>query len=45
MGAATGMCLTNCVALAIPVTSYLGRGLPGSRSLASLAREVLSSMA
>jgi branched-chain amino acid aminotransferase len=45
MGAATGACLTNSVALAIPVTSYLGRDLPGSRSLAALAREVLSSMA
>ena len=45
MAAATGACLTSSVALAIPVTSYLGRDLAGSRSLAARVREMLSSMA
>jgi branched-chain amino acid aminotransferase len=44
MGAAIGVCLTNSLALAIPVTSYLGRSLPGSVPLAALAREAVSSV-
>lgn len=44
MAAAVGVCLTNSVALAIPVTSYLGRALPGSARLAALAREAVSFM-
>jgi branched-chain amino acid aminotransferase len=45
MAEATGAFLTNSVALAVPITSYLGRELSGSISLAAAARELALSMA
>jgi branched-chain amino acid aminotransferase len=42
MAATIGVWVTNSIALARPVTSYLGRALPGSVAFAARAREAVS---